>query len=65
MTWQPKYTITKEILSNLARIEQVRETFENKQLSPVLLNSLQNTAKVSSVHYSTKIDGNRLSMETY
>ena len=30
MTWQPKYTITKEILFNLTRIEQVRETFENK-----------------------------------
>ena len=63
MTWQPKYTITKEILFNLTRIEQVRETFENKPLSPVLLNSLHNTAKVSSVHYSTKIEGNRLSME--
>ena len=63
MTWQPKYTITKEILSNLTRIEQVKEAFENKPLSPVLLNSLHNTAKVSSVHHSTKIEGNRLSME--
>ena len=63
MTWQPKYTITKEILSNLTRIERVKEAFESKPLSPVLLNSLHNTAKVSSVHYSTQIEGNRLSME--
>jgi len=63
MTWQPKYTITREILSNLTRIERVKEAFENKPLSPVLLNSLHNTAKVTSVHYSTQIEGNRLSME--
>ena len=63
MTWQPKYTITKDILANLTRVEQVREAFESKPLSPVLLNSLHNTAKVSSVHYSTQIEGNRLSME--
>lgn len=36
MSWQPKYTITKEVLSNLTRIERVKEAFESKPLSPVL-----------------------------
>ena len=63
MSWNPKYTITKEVLSALTRIEKVKEAFTEKPLSPVLLASLHNTAKLKSVHYSTKIEGNHLTME--
>ncbi|MBO5039017.1 MAG: hypothetical protein J6C85_06165 [Alphaproteobacteria bacterium] len=31
---------------------------ENKPLSSVLLSSLHQSAKISSTHYSTKIEGN-------
>lgn len=54
MTWTPKYTITKEILSYLTKIESIKNSFEDKPLSPVLLSSLHQSAKISSTHYSTK-----------
>lgn len=63
MVWVPKYTITKEILSDLTKIETVKISFKDKPLSPVLLNSLHKTAKVSSTHYSTQIEGNHLTMQ--
>ena len=63
MTWTPKYTITKEILADLTKIETIKNNFENKPLSPVLLSSLHNSAKVTSTHYSTQIEGNHLSLK--
>jgi Fic family protein len=63
MVWTPKYTITQEILSDLTKIENVKISFNDKPLSPVLLNSLHKTAKISSTHYSTQIEGNHLTMQ--
>ena len=62
MTFSPKYTVTAKMLQNLARIELVKQSFETQPLSPHLLMSLRETAKVSAVHYSTKIEGNRLTL---
>ena len=44
----------------LAKIENVKEVFKDSNISPVLLASLKSSAKISSIHYSTKIEGNRL-----
>lgn len=63
MTWTPKYTITKAILADLTKIEAVKNNFENKPLSPVLLSSLHKSAKVTATHYSTQIEGNHLSLK--
>lgn len=63
MAWTPKYTITKEILSCLTRIESIKNSFEDKPLSPVLLSSLHQSAKITSTHYSTQIEGNHLSLK--
>ena len=63
MVWTPKYTITKEILADLTKIEVIKNEFEGKPLSPVLLSSLHQSAKVSSTHYSTQIEGNHLSLK--
>lgn len=63
MTWTPKYTITKEILSYLTKIESIKNSFEDKPLSSVLLSSLHQSAKITSTHYSTKIEGNHLSLK--
>ena len=60
MTWTPKYTITKEILSYLTSIEAVKNSFDDKPLSPVLLSSLHQSAKIAQIHYSTQIEGNNL-----
>ena len=63
MAWIPKYTITKEILSYLTKIESIKNSFEDKPLSPVLLSSLHQSAKISQTHYSTQIEGNNLSLK--
>lgn len=60
MSFDPKYTITQTIFQNLARIENIKTTFEEYPISPVLMSSLRKTAKLLSAHYSTKIEGNRL-----
>ena len=63
MTWTPKYTLTKEILTDLTKIETVKNSFDDKPLSPVLLSSLHKTAKITQTHYSTQIEGNRLTLK--
>jgi len=63
MSWTPKYTITKEILADLTKIETVKDSFDDKPLSPVLLSSLHKTAKIAQTHYSTQIEGNRLTLK--
>ena len=47
MTFLPKYTITKDILADLTKIEMVKNSFDNQPLSPVLLSSLHKTAKIT------------------
>lgn len=63
MSWAPKYTITKGILTDLTKIEAVKNSFSDRPLSPVLLSSLHKTAKISQTHYSTQIEGNRLTLK--
>ena len=63
MTFLPKYTITKDILADLTKIEAVKNSFDNQPLSPVLLSSLHKTAKIAQSHYSTQIEGNHLSLK--
>lgn len=60
MPFEPDYTITQGILKNLAKIENVKEVFEKERISPTLMAFLRSSAKISSIHYSTKIEGNRL-----
>lgn len=63
MTFLPKYTITKDILADLTKIEAIKNSFDDKPLSPVLLSSLHKTAKIAQSHYSTQIEGNHLSLK--
>lgn len=60
MAFNPNYKITQEILERLTKIESVRGMFAGASISPVLMASLKNSAKFDSTHYSTKIEGNRL-----
>ena len=60
MAFSPKYTVTAQMLANLAKIEVIKQQFENQPISPQLLLSLRESAKVATIHYSTQIEGNRL-----
>ena len=58
--FEPKFSITNSIANNLLEIERVKEGIKTLPVNPKLLNSLRETAKLSSIHYSTQIEGNRL-----
>ena len=60
MIFTPNYRITQEILECLTKIEMIKNSFRDIKISPVLLASLKSSAKIETIHYSTKIEGNRL-----
>lgn len=61
--FEPKYQINTTIVNNLLEIERVKEGIKSLPINPKLLNSLRETAKLFTIHYSTQIEGNRLSKE--
>lgn len=63
MSFIPKYTITLQIAQDLVIIEDSKKQFESTAVSPTLLNSLRKSARLVATHYSTQIEGNRLTME--
>lgn len=58
--YYPYYTITPKITNCLLRIEAVKIQVLHLPLSPVILASLRETARLYTTHYSTMIEGNRL-----
>jgi Fic family protein len=62
-TFKPVFTITAAIAGNLMRIEAVRQAIELLPITPRVLASLRETARLFSTHYSTMIEGNRLTQE--
>jgi Fic family protein len=59
----PKFTITPKIASYLMRIEAAKQAMQNLPITPSILASLRETAPLFSMHYSTMIEGNRLTQE--
>lgn len=58
--FNPNYTITPKILSGLLRIEVAKERVLHLPLTPTVLRSLRERARLYTTHYSTMIEGNRL-----
>lgn len=58
--YRPNYQITSQIARSLVRIELIKEQIKGLPITPSLLMSLRKSAKLSSVHYSTQIEGNKL-----
>lgn len=61
-TWSPRYTLTPAIARGLMQIEAARAMVEHTPLSPSGEAQLRAQARVRAVHYSTFIEGNRLSI---
>jgi Fic family protein len=57
----PRFQITGPIANALMEIEANRQVVENLPLSAPMLNSLRRTARLLSTHFSTQIEGNKLS----
>lgn len=60
LKFAPNYTITAKIVQSLLRIEAVKEKVLHLPLTPIVLSSLRETARLYTTHYSTMIEGNRL-----
>ena len=58
--FNPTYTLTPTIVSNLLKIESVKDQVVHLPLTSTILISLRESAKLYTTHYSTMIEGNRL-----
>ena len=61
--FNPQYTITASIANNILKIEQIKEQIKNLPVTPHLMASLRESAQLTTTHYSTQIEGNRLTQE--
>ena len=61
--WRPNYTITASIARRLMEIEAARAVVERLPLPPTAEAELRRRARVRSTHFSTRIEGNRLTLD--
>lgn len=61
--FEPTFAITSRIASALMRIEASKEALRHLPITTGVLASLRETARLFSTHYSTMIEGNRLTQE--
>src|SRR5579863_10219360 len=62
-SFHPNFTITPTMASDLMRIEAVKQAIHTLPITPRVLANLRETARLFSTHYSTMIEGNRLTQE--
>ena len=60
--WQPTFSITAETARALVAIEGDRVRVEQQVWSPLVEEEIRNRARLRSTHYSTSIEGNRLTL---
>jgi Fic family protein len=60
LKFDPSYILTPKIVACLMRMEVIKEKVAHLPLTPIVLNSLRETARLFTTHYSTMIEGNRL-----
>ena len=60
--WQPRYTLSPAIVRSLLDVEAVRAIVEHTPLPPIVEEELRRRARLRSTHYSTRIEGNRLTL---
>ena len=61
--FEPNYTLSSKIMNGLIRIEAAKQKILHLPLTPIVLRSLRETARLYTTHYSTMIEGNRLEPE--
>ncbi|MER2598357.1 MAG: Fic family protein [Caldilineales bacterium] len=57
-----RYLFTPEIVRLLLEIEQARQTVQMTPLTPLLAEAMRQQARLRATHYSTRIEGNRLTL---
>jgi len=61
--FEPRFSITAKAATSLMRIEAARQAVQDLPITPSVLATLRETARLYSTHYSTVIEGNRLTQE--
>jgi len=61
--YDPIFTITASIARSLMRVEGVKQAIQALPITPRVLANLRETARLFSTHYSTMIEGNRLTQQ--
>ena len=61
-TWDPKFNITPAITRGLMKIEAVKAVVEHTPLPLTVTEELRRRAMIRSTHFSTRIEGNRLTL---
>lgn len=61
--WKPTYIINPEIARALMEIEAAKAVVEHTPLSPLVEEELRHKARIRSTHYSTRIEGNKLTLK--
>ena len=62
LLFNPRWKLTPKIMSCLLKIELVKEKVISLPLTPTVLSSLRESARLYTTHYSTMIEGNRLEL---
>ncbi len=60
--WQPRYALTSAMARRLMEIEAARTVVEQVTLPPAIQSEMRNRARLRATHYSTRIEGNRLTL---
>lgn len=60
--WQPKYNYSELIVKALMEIERAKAVIDHVTLPPAIENELRHRTRVRSSHFSTFIEGNRLTL---
>lgn len=61
--FKPHFTLTPQLLNSLLRLEGLKTEIAGLPVTSHMLASLRETARYKSIHYSTQIEGNRLTQE--
>jgi Fic family protein len=60
--FEPKFIISPSLAQKLIKIERLAADLQHLELKPTILAGLRETAKIHTIHYSTFIEGNRLTV---
>lgn len=63
MPFEPKFSITAKTARALMRVEGAKQAIHHLPITPSVLATLRESARLYSTHYSTMIEGNRLTQE--
>ena len=61
--FKPKFIITPKMAQTLMRIEAAKQVLADLPMTPQVQARLRETARLLSTHYSTQIEGNRLTLD--